>query len=218
MKIISFSLWGSNPKYCVGAIKNAELTNIIYPNWISRFYVHKNVDQKYINQIKNLNSQVFVMEEDPDWKAMMWRYLPAKDKDVELFISRDCDSRINNREKSAVDQWFGSDKKFHIMRDHPHHGFSILGGMFGAKKDGFEILNNSITEFNFQNSYGTDYNFFNSNLYPKIKQDSLVHDDFFDKKPFPTMRLNNQFVGAIFDENDNQDPVGKQALIEYLNK
>ena len=24
-KIISFSLWGNNPKYCVGAIKNAEL-------------------------------------------------------------------------------------------------------------------------------------------------------------------------------------------------
>jgi protein O-GlcNAc transferase len=218
MKIISFSLWGNNVKYCIGAIKNAELTSIIYPNWISRFYIHKDVDQKYIDQIKNLNAQVFIMEENPDWKAMMWRYLPAKDKDVQLFISRDCDSRINNREKSAVDQWLTSDKNFHIMRDHPYHGFSILGGMFGAKKNGFEILTNSIAEFNFQNSYGTDYNFFNSNLYPKIKQDSLVHDEFFDKKPFPTMRLNNQFVGEIFDENDNPDATGKQALTQYLNK
>jgi hypothetical protein len=30
------------------------------------------------------------------------------------------------------------------------------------------------------------------------------------------MRLNNQFVGEIFDENDNQDIIGKEALIEYL--
>jgi len=218
MKIISFSLWGNNPKYSIGAIKNAELTSAIYPNWISRFYIHKDVDQKYIDQIRKLNTQVLIMEENADWKAMMWRYLPAKDQDVELFISRDCDSRINNREKAAVDQWLNSDKNFHIMRDHPYHGFSILGGMFGAKKNGFEILNNLIVGFDFQNSYGTDYNFFNTSLYPKIKQDSVVHDDFFDKKPFPTMRLNNQFVGEIFDENDNSDHVGKQALIEYLNK
>jgi hypothetical protein len=218
MKIISFSLWGNNLKYCIGAIRNAELTSTIYPNWISRFYIHKDVDQKYVNQIKNLNAQVFIMQENPDWQAMMWRYLPAKDKDIDLFISRDCDSRINIREKSAVDQWLDGPKNFHIMRDHPYHGFPILGGMFGAKKDGFQILNNSIAEFNFQNSYGTDYNFFNSNLYPKIKQDSLIHDEFFDKKPFPTLRLNNQFVGAIFDENENPDLTGKQALIEYLNK
>ena len=218
MKIISFSLWGNNLKYSIGAIKNAELTSIIYPNWISRFYIHKDVDQKYIDQIRKLNTQVLIMEENADWKAMMWRYLPAKDKDVELFISRDCDSRINNREKAAVDQWLNSDKNFHIMRDHPYHGFSILGGMFGAKKNGFEILSNSIAGFDFQNSYGTDYNFFNSSLYPKIREDSLIHDEFFDKKPFPTMRLNNQFVGAIFDENDNPDLTGKQALIEHLNK
>lgn len=218
MKIISFSLWGNNSKYSIGAIKNAELTSAIYPNWISRFYIHKDVDQKYIDQIRKLNTQVLIMEENADWKAMMWRYLPAKDQDVELFISRDCDSRINNREKAAVDQWLNSDKNFHIMRDHPHHGFSILGGMFGAKKNGFEILSNSIAGFDFQNSYGTDYNFFNSSLYPKIREESLIHDEFFDKKPFPTMRLNNQFVGAIFDENDNPDLTGKQALIEYLNK
>ena len=174
MKIISFSLWGNNLKYCLGAIKNAELTSFIYPNWISRFYIHKDVDQKYINQIKDLNSQIVIMEQNPSWEGMMWRYLPAKDKDIELFISRDCDSRLNNREKSAVDQWLTSDKNFHIMRDHPYHGFSILGGMFGAKKNGFEILTNSIAGFDFQNSYGTDYNFFNNLEYALVYQYQII--------------------------------------------
>ncbi len=38
-KIISFSLWGDNPKYTIGAIENAKLAKTIYPDWICRFYV-----------------------------------------------------------------------------------------------------------------------------------------------------------------------------------
>ena len=30
MKIISFSLWGQDPKYTIGAIRNAELAREIY--------------------------------------------------------------------------------------------------------------------------------------------------------------------------------------------
>ena len=36
-------------------------------------------------------------------------------------LSRDCDSRLNKREKLAVDELLKSDKNFHIMRDHPWH-------------------------------------------------------------------------------------------------
>jgi len=32
-KIISFSLWGDNPVYTQGAIRNAELAKEIYPDW-----------------------------------------------------------------------------------------------------------------------------------------------------------------------------------------
>jgi len=37
-KIVAFSLWGNNPKYTVGAVRNAELTPSIYPGWTARFY------------------------------------------------------------------------------------------------------------------------------------------------------------------------------------
>ena len=30
-KIISFSLWGNNPKYTIGTIQNDKLTPIIFP-------------------------------------------------------------------------------------------------------------------------------------------------------------------------------------------
>jgi len=35
-KIISFSLWGDNPIYTQGAIRNAELAKEVYPDWVCR--------------------------------------------------------------------------------------------------------------------------------------------------------------------------------------
>ena len=48
-------------------------------------------------------------------------------------MSRDLDSRLNDREQAAVQEWLNSKKEFHIMRDHPMHGWPILGGLWGCK-------------------------------------------------------------------------------------
>ena len=48
-------------------------------------------------------------------------------------ISRDLDSRFSDREKFAVQEWLNSNKSHHIMRDHPHHDFEVLGGLWGSK-------------------------------------------------------------------------------------
>ena len=37
------------------------------------------------------------------------------------------------REIAAVQEWWQSEKSFHIMRDHPQHQTAILGGMWGIK-------------------------------------------------------------------------------------
>ena len=126
-KIISFSLWGNNPKYTIGAIKNAELSKIIYPDWICRFYCGKSVPLDIIEKLKSYdNVEVIEMDEYGDWNGMFWRFYACEDADV--MISRDTDSRLSFREKSAVDEWMNSDKDFHIMRDHPYHNALILGG------------------------------------------------------------------------------------------
>lgn len=53
-KIISFSLYGNNAKYCVGAIKNVMLQPTIYPNWNCRIYFNNTVPQEYIDQLKKM--------------------------------------------------------------------------------------------------------------------------------------------------------------------
>ena len=147
-KIIAFSLWGNNPKYTIGAIKNANLTNEIYNGWISRFYCGKSVPEDIINQLKSINNcEVIIMEEEGDWSGMFWRFLPASERDVEVMLSRDCDSRLNSREKAAVDEWMKSYKSFHIRRDHPWHGTQILGGMWGVKYPKLKRMKEMIEEY-----------------------------------------------------------------------
>ncbi|MEI6738439.1 MAG: glycosyltransferase, partial [Pseudomonadota bacterium] len=98
----------------------------------------------------------------------------------------------------------------------------MLGGMWGLKKnnkiDLLQLINLFIsTQTDYK--YGVDYIFFNNVLYPLIKDfDSLVHDDFFDKKPFPTKREGLQFVGQVFDENDQPDVEHLIALKRGLDQ
>jgi hypothetical protein len=50
-KVISFSLWGDNPKYCVGAVRNAEIAPVHYPDWVCRFHVGKSVPTQYVEAL-----------------------------------------------------------------------------------------------------------------------------------------------------------------------
>ena len=212
-KIISFCVWGNNPKYCIGAIKNSILSKQIYPDWISRFYIHFETDENIKNELIKNGSEVVVIKDNiGDWSNMFWRFNPAYDLEVETFICRDTDSRLNERERDAVFEWMNSDKHVHIMRDHPYHGFAMLGGMIGFKKESFDILKNSLSQFSPENAYGNDYVFFQKILYPRLFNSSLIHDEFFQKNPFPSKRVNYEFVGEVFDENENTVPEHTEAL------
>lgn len=207
-RVISFSLWGDNPKYTFGAIKNAELANKIYANWISRFYIGSDVPKDIINKIQSISNTEIILKynQNNDWTGMFWRFEAAYDNSVEVAIFRDTDSRISLREKYAVDEWLSSDKTFHIMRDHPFHGYPILGGMWGIKNNSRYNMKKLLDSFSKSDKYGTDYEFFAQVLYPIIGTDKLVHDPFFDKKPFPSMRIDKEFVGEIFDKNNVRHP------------
>ena len=51
-KIISFTVWGDNPIYTIGALKNADLAKDIYPNWICRYYLGSSTPKDIINSLE----------------------------------------------------------------------------------------------------------------------------------------------------------------------
>lgn len=215
-KIISYSLWGNNPKYCVGAVKNAQSFKKFYPDWVARFYVHKDVDQEYINQLTaSKDVEVVIKTSKADWTGMFWRFEAISDQDVSVMICRDTDSRLSLREAEAVKEFEQSGMMFHIMRDHPYHNAFVLGGMFGVKKSLIDDMKDLCDNFSQTNEYGTDYKFFDSikNRIPSFL--TMIHDEFRGGLNFPTKRKDFEFVGEVFDENENCDPSHKLAIKTY---
>ena len=201
-KVVSFSLWGDSPKYCVGALRNAELVKKMYPGWEARFYVGTSVPQDIVSGLKERDANIIDAGVPGDWRGMFWRFEPASDSDVEMMVSRDCDSRITSREVAAVTQWLKSDFLFHIMRDHPAHETHILGGMWGVKAPLLRDMKSLINDYVKGDFWQVDQNFLREIIYPRVFKMSIVHDPFFEKKPFPTARKNYEFVGDVFDENE----------------
>jgi len=183
-KVISFSIWGDNPTYNIGAIRNAEIAQIFYPNFECWFYIHKeSVPSSTIEQLSNLsNSKIIFKEGDlinENCKPRTWRFEAIDDPEVEVMMSRDTDTRILEREKLAVEEWLNSDKLFHIMRDHPHHGYSILGGMFGTKKiPQISSWRDIIDKYNKTDNRMYDQDFLKDYIYPLIVNNSIIHSSF----------------------------------------
>ena len=60
--------------------------------------------------------------------------------------SRDLGSEITEREVSAVAEWLSTNKRYHVMRDHPTHQEIIQGCCFGMKvpKDDVQTLSTNL--------------------------------------------------------------------------
>jgi len=216
LNVIAFSLWGDDPKYTVGAIKNARLALDVYPDWQCWFYM-PTVDQP--NDVPNLvqqellsipNVKIIHVDEPGDWRGMFWRFRPAADPLVDAFISRDCDSRLTRREAIAVDNWLRGPSLIHVMRDHPYHNTAILGGMWGAKRGALPDIAKLMVAWDQEDRWQTDQEFLANIIYPRCRSMIQEHDEFFANKAFPTKRVGYEFVGQIFDENDN-------TVQEHLN-
>jgi hypothetical protein len=212
MKYLSFSLWGDNPIYNVGAIKNAELWKTIYPDWQMVVYYDDTVPKETIDKLNNQDVLTIDVTEK-NLYGMFWRFFAVDLPNSEYCVFRDTDSRITIREKMAVDEWVNSEKSIHVMRDHPAHGIpygsdrlGILGGMWGIKSKIIplaDMINKFTKDKNL--SYGSDQTFLKT-VYSIFEDDRTTHDEFYEKKPFPIKREYGRFVGDRIDENDN--PVG----------
>ena len=222
-KVISFSLWGTNPKYCCGAIRNAELAKELFPDWECWFYVRMNGDIccSTLRRLAGMdNTHMIPVNKPCDWTGMFDRFEAAlfHDDDVEVMISRDCDSRLSSREKAAVDEWLESGKGFHIMRDHPWHGSKMLGGMWGMRSGALPEFLGLLNNWKHEDRWQTDQEFLNQEIYPRIVNDAMVHASFFKlerhAKDFPTERKDYEFIGQVFDENE----VTVQEHLDALKK
>jgi len=208
-KVVSFSLFGDNPKYLVGAVRNVELYRQIYdPSWILQFYVDTDtVPIKTIDHLESLQ-QVEVVRlsasKEPH-TAVFWRFYATEDSEIAIF--RDCDSRPSRREYVSVLQWLNSGCYYHIMRDHPQHGVPICAGMWGVRSSNLRNIRSRIQSYYDEGKtntslFGIDQDFLADKVWPEARHNCYVNDGFFEKKPFSMPRDPIHFVVQAYDDKE----------------
>lgn len=210
MRYISLSLWGTAPKYLVGAIENVKLAKELYPDWQCVFWVpcDNTAPTETIHELESLGAKVLCGI--PSQPPMYWRFGIADFTDCEYFIVRDADSRLSLREKAAVDQWIASGKILHSMRDHGAHCRGLNGGLWGAKGGTMPHMETLIRDWlallkregRPDWNYGDDQDFLGRYIWTRFWMHSMQHDsccNYQDALPFPTRREGYRFVGEVFE-------------------
>ena len=225
-KVFSYSLFGWNlNRYIEDVDRNAEEIQKLFPDFTLRIYHDIDILTSYRNHaalchvfcnrpnvdlcnVRRISRSSLVGLNRA--LGLIWRFAPMSDPDVAEFHSRDLDSRPSEREKAAILDWKRSNAKYHVMRDHPMHGrVPIPGGLFGMKitsGDKFDFA--AMLEMAMDRPWkGLDQVILELIIYPNFFiKSALIHDSFScnsrpknEKKfirPFPTKRLEKNFVGS----------------------
>ncbi|MGC8751783.1 hypothetical protein [Hydrotalea sp.] len=216
-KIISYSLYGSKPMYLWGAVENIKTAAWLFPDFICRFYVDDTVPAAFLEQLHQYSHVEVIDMTGSNLPKMTWRFLPADDSNVELFLSRDADSRLSEREKWIIDDWIQNGKQFLLIKDHPvfYKGFLMMGGLWGMKNIApygmQQLIQNWWQQYpqNGLDIYNDDQHFLSAVIYPAILDKLSYYDDYnLNGLPFAQKikipRSNYHFIGEAFDENNKR--------------
>jgi GR25 family glycosyltransferase involved in LPS biosynthesis len=176
---ISFSIWGTNPRYRRGALRNALLIPELSPGWRARFHLDDSVPEAFIVLLQSLGAEVQRMPAGGSLRQKLcWRFLVANDPGVGRFLVRDCDSVVSQREVRAVEQWLDSDRWFHVMRDWWSHTDPILAGLWGGISGVLPDLQGLLAAYTptALETANVDQWFLRDGLWGSIRPHALIHD------------------------------------------
>ena len=218
--IVSFTLFGSNLKYYVGAVENARSIQTLMPEWEMRIYYRSdNILPEYINILAELNVKLINLIDislgnvDTAHCPFFWRFLSFLEDTPS--IVRDLDSRISHREIQYINSWLNSKKDYFIIRDHPWHS-PVPSGLFGIRRK-IKAFENHFVSFINSNElvWGTDQTVLQ--LYINdINKEDIYYCGYDHRDNYIPRDDTNFFIGMQIDEHNNPlVPSAIQAL-NYL--
>ena len=219
--IVSFTLFGNNMKYYVGAEKNIKQIQNMLPDWEIRIYYHRDlILPEYIEKLTELGGNLIDVHgikfgnKESIHFPYFWRFLSFLEDRPS--IVRDLDSRFSEREVSYINSWIESGSDYFIIRDHPWHA-PIPSGLFGIRKK-IESFETHMIDFISNNElvWGTDQTillFYMEN----ISKDKIFYCGYDSPENYIPRDNKEFFIGMQIDENDNPlEPSAIQAL-NHLN-
>ena len=221
--VISYSLWGNNPRYLRGALRNALIAPDIYPGWRCQFHVDS-LPAEFLDALRDVGAEIVIHsdEQASNKQRLARRFWVANDPHVGYFLVRDCDSVIGPREAQAVRAWIASERCFHVMRDWWTHTDLVLAGMWGGVAgvlpDLSELFDNYQSEH--VETPNWDQWFLRDCVWAYIRKSCLIHDRCFTSPgslPFPgTTPEGNYHVGQ--DEHAVSTELQAKMLEPWITK
>ena len=158
----------------------------------------------YICRLRALGAEIESIPSGMGYASgMFWRFMVASDSTVDRYVIRDVDSRLNARDRLAVEEWIESKYDIHILRDHVNHCIVMNGGMWGGVKGALPQMRELVEKWRKRDAYMADLRFLETDVWPLIEQRQYAHDSYCCDKyvnthPFPTKRyLTYQHVGTL---------------------
>ena len=236
---VSFSLYGSNPRYCEMAVLNVLAAQRHLPDFVCRFYVDDTVPPALIQRLQQLGAECIDLgDKAKRMPATFWRFLAMDDAQANHVLVRDVDALIDAKEAWCVQAWRASQQAFHILRDDCCHTELILAGLFGIRAGTVRHIASRIEDF--MQSSGpaawqryADQLFLRHHIWPMVRAHSLTHDSIYgygeQVKPIAYQAQaedgpRNTFIGAnhatcqIECELDAAPPSGTQAYVTVKNE
>lgn len=236
--MVSFSLFGSAPLYCQGALRNAVLYPKLLPAWKCVFFVSADVPPDIKLKLKQAGAEV--REPNPEIaNGMFQRFTILDDPKVQRAIFRDTDSRPGQREMGALREWEKSTKPFTSLADHCHHSLPLGGGLWGydrTKLSPEPHLMLHVTEaiiksrlgarpYTRDKSYSLDQTFLTHFIWPLAKKHGVLRHDlatrhlFRESVPWPGKSGFDDlsFVGEIINEREEPNWNHRFQRLNYLN-
>jgi hypothetical protein len=215
MKQISYTLFGNQPKYYVGAEKNILLNKTLLPDWETVIYYHKdNILPNTIEKLTELGgllidiSEFRFSDKETIHYPYFWRFFTFLNNGIS--IVRDLDSRISLREVEYINRWLNSDCDYFIIRDHPWHS-PVPSGLFGIKGKIFDFENHFIDFINKSDlRWGTDQEILQLYM-EKINKSNIFYCGLDKIETYIPRDDKNFFIGMQIDENDK--PLSPQAEV-----
>jgi hypothetical protein len=189
-RVISFALWGSDPKYLDGAIENVHEAGRVYPGWTCRFYAA--ADCPGLAALRDLPCEVVEMPPParPDcFSGLFWRFLATADPAVDRALFRDADSRVSEKEAAAVEEWVASGLPVHVLHDCPGHDRRLMPtGLWGCVRGAVPDLAARADRWrrrrpHWPKAAAGDEEFMDQEVWPLVADRSLRHGRL--GRPFP---------------------------------
>jgi hypothetical protein len=192
MRVFSFCIYGTDPKYYLGLQENIRIIREYFPEYKVYVYCGASCNRDFLQILQ-----------DPDQKSPMihfvdtgregpintiYRYYPIIIDGVDTVVIRDADSEINERDRWCIHDFIekecAPEYYMQIIRDHFWHKSRIMGGLSLFKNVAPEvkiIFQQVFAELESSDGismkYGVDEAMLDKYVYPVVKDHKLVYSN-----------------------------------------